>query len=138
MKRREFLPLLLGGSTAFTILGFIQSRPASATFLNDLIDGAMEAAPSSSPSNSPPITAAPTKDYSIFQEIYGENYITREQFSVLQSGKAVHWWDIAPKPYARMTSSDSSERYYFPFAFGEGGAIVVRYDGADLELGNSR
>lgn len=60
-----------------------------------------------------------------FVEIYGENYITRAQFKTLQSGQAVHWWDIAPKPYASMRTTSGTEKYYFPFAEGEGGVIVI-------------
>ncbi|NJR40392.1 MAG: hypothetical protein HC781_18155 [Leptolyngbyaceae cyanobacterium CSU_1_4] len=125
MKRRQFFPLMVGGSTAFTVLGFIQNRPANATFLNDLLDGAIgsqSGAQSSPGSAAAPSTYAPSSN---FAEIYGENYITREQFSVLQSGGATHWWDIAPKPYARMHSESGTEKYYFPFSFGDGGVIVV-------------
>jgi hypothetical protein len=120
MKRRQFFPAMVGGVAGVTALNWLQSRPANATILNDLFDGA-----TGSPSNPAPTSSAPVYSSSVFAEVYGQYYISREQFIVLQSGQAVHWWDIAPKPYARLKSEDASEHYYFPFQFGNGGAIVV-------------
>ncbi len=120
MKRRQLLPAMVG-LAGITALDWLRSRPANATFLNNLFDSA-----TGSPSNSAPASSAPVQSSTMFAEVYPEQYyISREQFTVLQSGNAVHWWDIAPKPYARLNSTDGSEHYYFPFAFGEGGAIVV-------------
>lgn len=124
MKRRQIFPAM-AGLTGIIALDWLKSRPAVATILNDLFDSATgyQTSPASRPSSF--TSSAPVAPSTDFAEIYGENYITREQFTVLQSGNATHWWDIAPKPYARMNSDPGSERYYFPFAFGDGGVIVV-------------
>jgi hypothetical protein len=120
MKRRQFLPFLIGGSTAVTVLGIL-NRSAHATILNDWLDGAV-----GSPS-APAAPAAPVYSggASMFAEIYGEHYISREQYARLQSGSATHWYDVAPKPYARIRSDDGLEHYYFPFDFGAGGVTIV-------------
>ena len=120
MKRRQFLPLLIGGSTAVTMLGIL-NRSAHASILNDLFDSAI-----SSPSAPvAPTAAIYSEGASMFSEIYGEHYISREQYERLQSGEATHWYNVASKPYARIRSTDGLEHYYFPFNFGSGGVTII-------------
>jgi hypothetical protein len=121
MKRRQFLPAMVGGMAGITALNWLQSCPANATILNDWIDGAV-GSPSAPVA---PAAAVSAGVDSMFSEIYGAHYISREQYSRLESGSATHWYDVASKPYARIRSTDGLEHYYFPFNFGDGGVVVI-------------
>lgn len=120
MKRRQFIPAMVGGIAGVATLHHL-TRPANATILNDLFDS-FSSAPSAPTAPSAPIN---TGVDSIFSEVYGANYINRQQLEWLNSGQATHWYQLAPKPYARVASNDGYEHYYFPFNFGDGGVITV-------------
>ncbi|NJR37761.1 MAG: hypothetical protein HC781_01645 [Leptolyngbyaceae cyanobacterium CSU_1_4] len=125
MNRRQFLPSMLGFGIFF-VLEWLRTRPANATFLNDWMDS-LSGSPASNPV-APAASVTPSDFQKFYIEIYGNNYITRDQLALLQNGSATHWWDIVnegQKPYGRLKADDDLEHYYFPFSFGDGGVILV-------------